>query len=366
MSVQVLTKALQINNEGGELNDETYPEQRVRDLGADFLTFDENDKISFPHDSAREFISRLVNEANNDLALLRKHKTHRQVLRLFTRIFAPITQPDPFVADLARYFFLYLSYHCERSIQDALIYDEEWENLFDGVLACYINVYPSISWDQHERIPLRAYIRERLKLEQAVGGNPPLFLDISDTTLHKSVRSDVPITTRKEIQGYLNWIPIVLGYPWTKNISDERFESLRKGRKHWDEQERYLQRKLESTLISHNLAIAVIRRDVSAASFLLHGCWSLQDSKGVLDLIEDTVVNSLSRHRSDPWGDETCRLFEQFIDRCARDPDFTTRSVTLRKQVLSAVAEAQEDKIWKTDYTKQSGDAFFFRYGPCN
>ena len=300
VSVQVLTKALQTNNERGELNDETYPEQRVRDLGADFLTFDENDKISFPHDSARDFISRLVNEANDDLALFRKHKTHRQVLRLFIRVFASFTQPDPFVADLARYFFMYLSYHCERSIQDALIYDEEWEDIFDGVLALYIHVYPSMSWDQHMRLPLRTYIREKLKLEQVVGGEPQLFLNISDTTLHESVDYDAPITMRNGIQDYLNWIPIILGYPWTKNISDERFESLGKDREHWDEQERYLQRKLESTLISHNLAIAVIRRDVSAASFLLHGCWSLQESEGVLDLIEDTVVNSLSRHRSDP------------------------------------------------------------------
>jgi len=58
-----------------------------------------------------------------------------------------------------------------------------------------------------------------------------------------------------------------------------------------------------------------------------------------------------------------CRLFERFIDRCARDPDSATRSVTLRKQVLSAVAEAQKEEKWRTTYKKERGTLKFGRNG---
>lgn len=135
VSVQVLTKALQINNEGGELNDETYPEQRVRDLGADFLTFDENDKIRFAHDSANAFVSQLLDDVDGDSTSFRKQDTHRQVLRLFIQVFDPTNQSSPFVSGLAMYFSKNLWYHCKRPNENAIMYNQEWQKQFHQVLA---------------------------------------------------------------------------------------------------------------------------------------------------------------------------------------------------------------------------------------
>ena len=366
LSVDILTKAMQINNEGEGADDETLPEQRIRDLGADFLTFDKYGKINFTHDSANAFVSQLLDDVDGDSTLFRQQETHRHVLRLFIQVFAPTTQSSPYVFGLARYFSTYLSYHCQQSIQDALIYNKEWEILFDQVLDSYSRIVPSAP-GYYFRRSIHNMSNRAANVDRTQ--NPMMV-----RRLHRSTEQEVSIRDVNEKRGRLlrvvrriqpstiqvpydiKMVSTALGYPWTRNISDETFKSLRNAREDWGEQARYLERRLEGILSGRNLSLAVRKRDISAASFMLHGSWSSQGPEGVLDLIEDTVTQALLFYLFKwPWTDDLRTLFERFIDRCAHHLDSTARSAALRRQFLSGMAEGKEGGKGSTNMRIEKG-----------
>ncbi|KAI4906472.1 hypothetical protein J4E90_010546 [Alternaria incomplexa] len=138
LSVARLTRILRLKLYEEGPDNASLSQQDVRDLGADFLTFDHKDKINFAHDSARAFVSQKINEGG-DLSVLNR-KSHCRVLKLFSIVLSSPDSSDRFVAYLAIYFFEFLAHHCERSIEDALSYDKEWERLFDQVLLLHPQV----------------------------------------------------------------------------------------------------------------------------------------------------------------------------------------------------------------------------------
>ena len=324
LSVNVLTKALQMNSKEEGLKDEPLPELSIRNLCADFVTFDHNNKMGFAHDSARDFVSRLLDEETSNLTLSQNQETHRQVLRFITQIFQSLNPPDDFVRGIAGYCFKFLPYHCQHSVQDALIYDEEWENLFDGICNLYSRIIASLP------------NIESLRSSRGKTRSFPAMQTLLDALNHSGQFYDGP--TLDGPQGNVKWVPTALGYPWKNNVSDGIFEPLRNNRACWGKQALYLERRLNGALNDSTMQVAVMRRDVPVISFLLHGSWYLQGSKAVLDLIEhvmrDTPILLV------PYSGANIamlKLFEHFIDRCAQDVESAARSANLRTQVQSVM-----------------------------
>ena len=328
LSVEVLTKALQMDSKEEWIKDEPLPELTIRDLCADFVTFDHSNRMSFAHDSARDFVTRLLDGANSDLTLSRNQEIHRQVLRLIAQVFQSPNPPDEFVRGLAGYCFKFLPYHCQHSVQDALIYDEEWENLFDPISPLYPRIIESLPDIESLRL-----IQEEYKSEGALDPNLKPLVDAWDHSgkLWGGLPLDGP-------QDNVKWVPIVLGYPWKKYVSDGSFDPLRNDRGCWDKQALYLERRLNGVLNSHTMKVAVARDDVPVISFLLHGSWYLQGPEGVLDLIEHLFTHTPCLLHTSPPRLATLKLLEHFINRCAKDIEYTARLEPVRKKIQVAMA----------------------------